>query len=118
MVSGVGLARQLQEHNITVISHRTGIGPNMWNHVVLSIGRQVAVETYVRLSDVILATRAEATPISAGSRRTTSLTISLSRSYRTAEFATNFLGVEYELSIAPFGTPSFSTPENPIEAGS
>ncbi|KAF7195909.1 Patulin synthase [Pseudocercospora fuligena] len=130
MVSGIGPAQQLKEHNITVIADRPGVGQSMWDHVVLSVGRQVDVETYGRLSNVTLATQAEANYAHQRGILTNDQSDYLAFEklpYRSsftaatnaslAKFASDFPEVEYELSIAPFGTPSFSTPENPIDVG-
>lgn len=60
MVSGVGLASTLAQHNIPLVSDLPGVGQNMWDHVVLSVGRRVSVETYGRLMNTTLATAAKA----------------------------------------------------------
>lgn len=125
MVSGVGPASQLAQHNISVVSNLPGVGQNMWDHVVLSVGRQVEVETYGRLMDPALALAAE----QAYANGTGILTNDQSDylgweklsglSGQTAQdlswFSADWPEVEYEISSTPFGTPPFSTPENPID---
>jgi choline dehydrogenase len=133
MVSGVGPAETLASHNIPIIADRPGVGQNMWDHVVLSVGYQVSVETYGRLMNRTVAAEAEleyATTqtgiltndqsdylgwekLPAASR----MSFSNSTSADLATFPTDWPEVEYEVSSAPFGTPPFSTPENPIDVG-
>jgi choline dehydrogenase len=43
MVSGVGPAATLQEHNITVIVDRPGVGQNMWDHIDIEVTYKVDV---------------------------------------------------------------------------
>lgn len=45
MVSGVGPAAQLAEHNITVIADRPGVGQNMWDHILFPVTYEVNVIT-------------------------------------------------------------------------
>lgn len=135
MVSGIGPASQLEQHNISVIADLPGVGQNMWDHVVLSVGRQVGVETYGRLMNQTAARKAEADY--ASPPHTGILTNDQSdylgwekipASYRSnftaatasaldETFPRDWPEVEYEISISPFGTPSFSTPEDPIDVG-
>lgn len=44
MVSGVGPAATLRQHNITVISDRPGVGQNMWDHVDIEVTYKVGVD--------------------------------------------------------------------------
>jgi choline dehydrogenase len=41
MVSGVGPAATLQEHNITVLADRPGVGQNMWDHIDIEVTYKV-----------------------------------------------------------------------------
>jgi choline dehydrogenase len=43
MVSGVGPAATLQEHNITVLADRPGVGQNMWDHIDIEVTYKVDV---------------------------------------------------------------------------
>ncbi|KAI4753810.1 alcohol oxidase [Aureobasidium sp. EXF-12344] len=43
MVSGVGPAATLQEHNITVLADRPGVGQNMWDHIDIEVTYKVGV---------------------------------------------------------------------------
>ncbi|KAH7385211.1 hypothetical protein DE146DRAFT_702270 [Phaeosphaeria sp. MPI-PUGE-AT-0046c] len=133
MVSGIGPSPILATHNISVIADRPGVGQNMWDHVVLSVGRQINVETYGSLMNSSLATQAElAYAINATGILTNdqsdylgweNLPSSLRTSFSNEAakdlslFPEDWPEVEYEVSSAPFGTPSFSTPENPIDVG-
>jgi choline dehydrogenase len=132
MVSGVGPAAQLAAHNICVVADRPGVGQNMWDHVVLSVGRQVDVATYGQLMNTTLAAEAErayrnGTGILTNDQSDYLGWEKLPSSYRTAftaatrqdlsEFPDDWPEIEYEISSAPFGTPSFSTPQNPIDVG-
>lgn len=44
MVSGVGPAETLAEHNITLIADRPGVGQDMWDHINLEVTWKVAVD--------------------------------------------------------------------------
>ncbi|KAI4718836.1 alcohol oxidase [Aureobasidium sp. EXF-10727] len=134
MVSGVGPSDELAKFNISMIADRQGVGQNMWDHVVLSVGYQVDVETYGRLMDPAAAAQADQDYLSPN--HTGILTNdqsdllgweilpNCSRSAFTesalkdlSTFPSDWPEVEYEISSAPFGTPSFSTPENVIDVG-
>lgn len=43
MVSGIGPAATLRQHNITVIANRPGVGQNMWDHVDIEVTYKVDV---------------------------------------------------------------------------
>ncbi|TVY80920.1 Dehydrogenase patE [Lachnellula suecica] len=43
MVSGVGLAQTLAQHNISLIADRPGVGQNMWDHVDIEVTWKVGV---------------------------------------------------------------------------
>ncbi|CAD0030054.1 unnamed protein product [Aureobasidium pullulans] len=43
MVSGIGPAAQLQQHNISVLADRPGVGQNMWDHVDMEVTYTVDV---------------------------------------------------------------------------
>lgn len=43
MVSGIGPAAHLQQHNITVLADRPGVGQNMWDHVDIQVTYKVGV---------------------------------------------------------------------------
>ncbi|KAI4728742.1 alcohol oxidase [Aureobasidium sp. EXF-10728] len=58
MVSGVGPKSTLQQHNITVIADRPGIGSNMWDHVLFPVMYQVDVETMNSLTNPAFAAKA------------------------------------------------------------
>lgn len=45
MVSGIGPASTLQQHNIPVIKDLPGVGQNMWDHVLFGANRRVNVLT-------------------------------------------------------------------------
>lgn len=130
IVSGVGPAEQLSQHNIPVVAERPGVGQNMWDHVVLSVGRQVDIETYGRMMNPKFAAEAvveyanqtgiltndqsdylgwEKLPTSSRANMSATALNNL------AQFPSDWPEVEYEISSAPFGTPSFSTPQNPID---
>jgi len=133
MVSGLGPAGTLQKYNIPVVADRSGVGQNMWDHVVLSVGQQVSVETYGRLMNRTATAEAELDyamnqagiltndqsdylgweKLPAASR----LNFSNSTSNDLSAFPADWPEVEYEISSAPFGTPPFPTPENPIDVG-
>ncbi|KAG9531937.1 alcohol oxidase, partial [Aureobasidium melanogenum] len=134
MVSGVGPADELRKFNISVVADRQGVGQNMWDHVVLSVGQQVDVETYGRLANPAAAAQAQQDYLSPN--HTGILTNdqsdflgwerlpNASRSAFTetalkdlSMFPSDWPEVEYEISSAPFGTTSFSTPGNPIDVG-
>ncbi|KAJ4333699.1 hypothetical protein N0V95_009362 [Ascochyta clinopodiicola] len=133
MVSGVGPAEILTRHSIPIIADRPGVGQNMWDHVVLSIGQQVSVETYGRLMNRTTAAEAELDyAINQGGILTNDQSdylgweklpaasrtkFSNSTSSDLSAFPADWPEVEYEISSAPFGTPPFSTPENPIDVG-
>ncbi|KAF3051264.1 hypothetical protein E8E11_010421 [Didymella keratinophila] len=106
---------------------------NMWDHVVLSVGQQASVETYRRLMNRTAAAEAELDytmnqagiltndqsdylgweKLPAASR----LNFSNSASNDLSAFPADWPEAEYEIPSAPFGTPPFSTPENPIDVG-
>lgn len=133
MVSGIGPTDTLVSHNISVVADRPGVGQNMWDHVVLSIGHQVSVETYGRLMNQTLSVEAELEytnnqtgiltndqsdylgweKLPAASREKFSNATLMDLS----TFPSDWPEVEYEISAAPFGTPPFSTPKNPIDVG-
>jgi choline dehydrogenase len=133
MVSGIGPSQTLAKHNIPVIADRPGVGQNMWDHVVLRIGRQVNVQTYGSLMDAAVAREAErayalnATGILTNGQSDylgwenvpDSLRSSFSNTAISdlSTFPSDWPEVGYEISSAPFGTPSFSTPEHPIDVG-
>lgn len=133
MVSGVGPSDQLAQHNIPVVADRPGVGQNMWDHVVLTIGHQVDVETIGRLADPAI--NAEAV-LEYNINRTGILTSDLSdylgwekvpsaqrSSFSNSslddlsQFPSDWPEIEYEISSGPFGTTSFSHPEDPIDVG-
>jgi len=43
MVSGVGPAATLKEHNVTVLADRPGVGQNMWDHIDIEVTYKVDV---------------------------------------------------------------------------
>lgn len=43
MVSGVGNATMLQQHNISVVANRPGVGQNMWDHIDIEVTWEVDV---------------------------------------------------------------------------
>jgi choline dehydrogenase len=43
MVSGIGPAKTLKQHNITVIADRPGVGQDMWDHVDIEVTYKVGV---------------------------------------------------------------------------
>ena len=45
MVSGVGPAEQLKEHNIPVVHHLPGVGQNMWDHAFFGTTFRVDIQT-------------------------------------------------------------------------
>ncbi|KAJ5970868.1 uncharacterized protein N7479_000786 [Penicillium vulpinum] len=51
MVSGVGPADLLRQHNITVVADRSGVGQNMQDHVFFGITHKVNVQTFSSLSN-------------------------------------------------------------------
>lgn len=51
MVSGVGPKDTLQEHGIPLVSELSGVGQNMWDHVLFSISYRVKTITSSRLID-------------------------------------------------------------------
>ncbi|THV82655.1 alcohol oxidase [Aureobasidium pullulans] len=59
MVSGIGPAKELQKFNISVVADQPGVGQDMWDHVVLSVGQQVDVETYGSLMNPAAAVKAK-----------------------------------------------------------
>ncbi|USW54083.1 Putative glucose-methanol-choline oxidoreductase, FAD/NAD(P)-binding domain superfamily [Septoria linicola] len=130
MVSGVGPAELLQEHNITVIADRPGVGQNMWDHPVFSVGRRVEVETYGRLMNATLAEQAKQDYANGLGILTNDLADYLGwekipQSYRNtfspstladlATFPSDWPEVEHQVASTPFGSPPFSTPEMPID---
>jgi choline dehydrogenase len=133
MVSGVGPAETLQKYNIPIVADRPGVGQNMWDHVVLSVGYQVSIETYGRLMNHTLASKAELdyalsqagiltndqSDYLGWEKLPAATRVNFSNSTRNAlsAFPPDWPEVEYEVSSAPFGTPPFSTPERPIDVG-
>ncbi|KAF2621489.1 GMC oxidoreductase [Macroventuria anomochaeta] len=104
IVSGVGPAEILQNHNIPIVADRPCVGQNMWDHVVLSIGHQVSIESYGRLMNYTIAAKAK-------------LEYAINQAGILTNDQSDYLEVEYDISSAPFGTPPFSTPEHPIGVG-
>lgn len=52
MLSGIGPATQLKEHNITVLLNRPGVGQNMADHIFFGPSYQVNLETFAPTSRV------------------------------------------------------------------
>jgi choline dehydrogenase-like flavoprotein len=50
MVSGIGPADQLNEHNIEVIADRPGVGQNMWDHPFMAPTYRVQVTTLTKFA--------------------------------------------------------------------
>lgn len=50
MVSGIGPADILEEHDIEVISNLPGVGQDLWDHIFFGPTYQVAVETFTKLA--------------------------------------------------------------------
>jgi choline dehydrogenase len=130
MVSGIGPVDTLTTHNIPVVVPRAGVGQNMWDHVVLSVGQRVNVETFDSLMNTTYATKAEESyaqhqrGILTNDQSDYLAWEKLPRDSLAAstladldQFPTDWPEVEYEVSSAPFGTPSFSTSEVPIDVG-
>jgi choline dehydrogenase len=130
MVSGIGPAETLAQHNMTMIANQPGVGQNMWDHVVLSIGRRVGLETsrsfmnasYAASAEEAYAQREEGILTNDMSDylswKNLPLSLLSNSTLRALEaFPKDWPHVEYEISSAPFGTPSFSTPEDPIDVG-
>lgn len=133
MISGIGPRDQLEKFNIPIISELDGVGQNMWDHVVLSPGRQVNVETYDGLMNSTIRDAAVAkyrenrTGISTNDMsdylgweklpNDLRSSFSVSTQNDLADFPSDRPEVEYAVSSAPFGTPSLSTPEEPINIG-
>ncbi|KAL4881115.1 hypothetical protein BJY04DRAFT_228017 [Aspergillus karnatakaensis] len=51
MVSGIGPADQLAEHDIDIISNLPGVGQNLWDHPFFGPSYRVNVETFTRLAN-------------------------------------------------------------------
>ncbi|KAL2848340.1 hypothetical protein BJX68DRAFT_267781 [Aspergillus pseudodeflectus] len=51
MVSGVGPKDQLEEHGISVVAERPGVGQNLWDHPFFAPSYRVNVETFTRLAN-------------------------------------------------------------------
>ncbi|KAF2645113.1 alcohol oxidase [Massarina eburnea CBS 473.64] len=51
MVSGIGAAETLQEHGITVLADRPGVGQNMWDHVDIEVTYKVNLESFNTLKN-------------------------------------------------------------------
>jgi len=58
MVSGVGPKSTLQQHNISMIADRPGVGSNMWDHVLFPVMYEVDLETQQGLVNTTFATEA------------------------------------------------------------
>jgi choline dehydrogenase len=58
MVSGIGDASILQQHNISMIANRPGIGSNMWDHVLFPVMYEVDLETQQYLVNTTFANKA------------------------------------------------------------
>ncbi|KAJ5233114.1 Dehydrogenase patE [Penicillium chermesinum] len=50
MVSGIGPAETLHEHNITVLADRPGVGQNMWDHIFFGPSYPVSVDTFTKMT--------------------------------------------------------------------
>lgn len=50
MVSGVGPADELKEHDINVIADRPGVGQNMWDHPFFAPAYRVQVDTLTKIA--------------------------------------------------------------------
>ena len=51
MVSGIGPADVLSQHNIPVVSHRPGVGQNMWDHFLFGASYRVTALTHSALGN-------------------------------------------------------------------
>jgi choline dehydrogenase len=60
MVSGLGPKKILQQHNISMIADRPGIGSNMWDHILFPVMYQVDLETQESLTNTTFADAAAA----------------------------------------------------------
>jgi choline dehydrogenase len=58
MVSGVGPQSTLQQHNISTIIDRPGVGSNMWDHVLFPVMYEVDLETQQGLVNTTFANEA------------------------------------------------------------
>lgn len=58
MVSGVGPKSTLQQHNISAIADRPGVGSNMWDHVLFPVMYEVDLETQQGLVNTTFAIEA------------------------------------------------------------
>lgn len=58
MVSGIGPKATLQEHDISVVADRPGVGQNMWDHVLFPVVYEVDVQTQQLLNDPLFAAEA------------------------------------------------------------
>lgn len=54
MVSGVGPAETLEEHNIEVVSSLPGVGQNMWDHPFFGPSYRVNVSTFTKIARDLL----------------------------------------------------------------
>lgn len=132
MISGIGPSAILRAHNITILADRPGVGQGMWDHVVMTFGQQVNVETWGSMMNATYAANALAAYSNATRTGiyTSDLTDYLAFEKLPAAYRANFTPatvaaldafpadwpeIEYEISSAPFGTGSFSTPEQPID---
>jgi choline dehydrogenase len=129
VVSDIGPVETLAQHNIPVIANRPGVGQNMWHHV-LSIGRRVGLETSGSLMNAFYAASAEEAYAQRqegiltndmseylGWENLPSSLLSNSTLRALEAFPKDWPHVEYEITSAPFGMPSFSTSEDPIDVG-
>jgi choline dehydrogenase len=57
-VSGIGAKSILQQHNISVIADRPGVGSNMWDHVLFPVMYEVDLETQQSLVNTTFANEA------------------------------------------------------------
>ena len=58
MVSGIGPQSTLQQHNVSLIADRPGVGSNMWDHVLFPVMYEVNVETQQALVNATFANNA------------------------------------------------------------
>lgn len=55
MVSGIGPAETLSQHNITVLADRPGVGQNMWDHIDIEVTWKVGVDGFNTLANTTYA---------------------------------------------------------------
>ncbi|KUJ10443.1 alcohol oxidase [Mollisia scopiformis] len=55
MVSGIGPADILAQHNITVLADRPGVGQNMWDHIDIEVTYKVGVDGFNTLANLTYA---------------------------------------------------------------